>query len=293
MGDMARGPQIAMLPDGKRLHLQYGPSDLIVEADGDPDEVAVAYRQAIARFRTILPELVGELPRLRQPVSADMQPGSFRWSTARRMADAVRPHRSVFVTPMSGVAGAVADEVLSALTQGRRLDRAYVNNGGDIALFLAEGAEFTVGLIGRPDKPEPTGKFTVTHEMPVRGVATSGWRGRSHSLGIADSVTVLARNAAAADVAATLIANKVNINHPGIERRPAQELDPDSDLGMLPVTVSVGVLDDDSRRQALDAGLAAAEAMLDARLIFAAALLLDGMAGTVGAAQVQALPAGA
>ena len=35
--------------------------------------------------------------------------------------------------------------------------------------------------------------------MPHRGVATSGWRGRSHSLGIADSVTVVARNAAAAD----------------------------------------------------------------------------------------------
>ena len=290
---MARGPQIAMLPDGKRLHLQYGPTDLVVEADGDPDEVAAAYRQAITRFRTILPELVGELSRLREPASADMQPGSFRWSTARRMADAVRPHRSVFVTPMAGVAGAVADEVLAALTQGRRLDRAYVNNGGDIAIFLTEGAEFTVGLIGRPDKPEPAGKFTVTHDVPVRGVATSGWRGRSHSLGIADAVTVLARNAAAADVAATLIANKVNINHPGIERRPAQELDPDSDLGMLPVTVSVGALDGDSRRQALDAGLAAAEAMRDARLIFAAALLLDGMAGTVGAAQVQALPAGA
>ena len=41
---------------------------------------------------------------------------------------------------------------------------------------------------------------------PVRGVATSGWRGRSHSLGIADSVTVLAATAAMADAAATVIA---------------------------------------------------------------------------------------
>ena len=40
------------------------------------------------------------------------------------------------------------------------------------------------------------GDFAVDASLPVRGVATSGWRGRSHSLGIADSVTVLARTAA-------------------------------------------------------------------------------------------------
>ena len=45
----------------------------------------------------------------------------------------------------------------------------------------------------------------------VGGVATSGAQGRSFSLGIADSVTTLARNAATADVAATLVANAVNI----------------------------------------------------------------------------------
>jgi ApbE superfamily uncharacterized protein (UPF0280 family) len=206
------------------------------------------------------------------------------------MAEAVRMHRGVFVTPMAGVAGAVADEALAAMTEGRRLRRAYVNNGGDIALHLPVGAKFEVGLAGRPDKPETAGRFTITHDIPVRGVATSGWRGRSFSLGIADAVTVLARNAAAADVAATLIASRVNVDDPAIERRPACELDPDSDLGMMPVTVAVGELNPDRRKAALEAGLAAAEAMLEDRLIYGAVLLLDGDIRVVGPELVETLP---
>jgi ApbE superfamily uncharacterized protein (UPF0280 family) len=287
---MARGPQIAMLPDGKRLHLQYGPTDMIVEADGDKDEIAAVYRQAIARFRTILPELVGELPRLRQPVAEDMLADSFRWSTARRMAEAARLHRGVFVTPMAGVAGAVADELLAAMVKGRRLGRAYANNGGDIAIHLEDGAEFTVGLVGYPNNPEPVGRFTITQDMPVRGVATSGRHGRSFSLGIADAVTVLARNAASADVAATLIANRVNVDHPAIERRPAQALDPDNDLGRLPVTVAVGPLDQASRDAALDAGLACAEAMRGTGLIYGAVLALNETYRVAGPGLAEVLP---
>ena len=290
---MAHGPQVAMLPDGKRLHMQYGPTDMIVEADGERDEIAAAYRQAVARFRTILPELVGELPRLRQPVAGNMPADAFRWSTARRMAEAARLHRGVFVTPMAGVAGAVADEVLAAMTAGRRLDRAYANNGGDIAVHLADGAEFTVGLVDHPNSPEPAGRFTITRAMPVGGIATSGRHGRSFSLGIADAVTVLARNAAAADVAATLIANGVNADHPAIERRPAQELDPDSDLGRLPVTVSVGPLDAATRDAALDAGLACAEHMRREGLIHGAVLALDGHYRVAGPGLAKALPAAA
>ena len=37
---------------------------------------------------------------------------------ARRMAEAVWPHRAVYITPMAAVAGAVADEMLQALVRG-------------------------------------------------------------------------------------------------------------------------------------------------------------------------------
>lgn len=287
---MARGPQIAMLPDGKRLHLQHGPTDLICEADGEPGEVAASYRQAISRFRTILSELVGELPRLRQPVDSRLRPDSFRWNTARRMAAAARKHGDEFVTPMAGVAGAIADEVLSAMVSGRRLDRVYVNNGGDIAIHLAKDAEFVVGLDAGRDRPGPLGRFAVTYDTPVRGVATSGWSGRSFSFGIADSVTVLAANAADADVSATLVANSVDIDHPSIERVPANALDPDSDLGSRLVTVSVGTLDEASCDSALDAGLAEAERMRSAGLIYGAVLLLGGRFRVAGPAILEALP---
>ena len=57
------------------------------------------------------------------------------------MEAAVVPLAEVFVTPMAAVAGSVADEMLAALLAGRTVDRAYVNNGGDIALYLAAGQE--------------------------------------------------------------------------------------------------------------------------------------------------------
>ena len=97
---------------------------------------------------------------------------------------------------------------------------------------------------------------------PVRGVATSGRHGRSFTLGIADAVTVLAADAATADAAATLLANAVDLpGHPAIDRTPAVELAPDSDLGDRLVTVGVGHLADEEIEAALAAGHAAAEAM--------------------------------
>ena len=288
---MAAAPQTALLPDGRRLHLNHGPIDLVIEAFGAEREVARAYEQAVEHFSDILETLVAELPGLRRPVG-DMPP-VFAGPIARRMADAVQPYRGVHVTPMAAVAGAVADEMLAALTADRRLDRAYVNDGGDIALYLAPGAGFEVGLAARPQRAGLDGSFTVPEKMPVRGIATSGRGGRSLSLGIADAVTVLAETAAAADVAATLIANAVDLDHPAIERRPARALDPDSDLGDLPVTVAVGALDDEAVMTALTGGEAAARSMLSTGLIFGAVLALNDRFRVVGDALARALPAAA
>lgn len=259
----------ALLPDG-RLHLQHGPIDLIIEAFGERDEVEAAYRQAVDRFGDILPALVRELPILRRPVG-EAYP-LLQGPVARRMAEAVWPHRAVFITPMAAVAGAVADEMLQALLAGRTLDKAYVNDGGDIAIHLSPGHSLRAGIFAQA----LDGAVTFTHDQPVRGIATSGRGGRSFSLGIADSATVLARSAAAADAAATLIANAVDIDHPAIERRPACELDPDSDLGDLPVTVAVGELPPEAIDEALNRGLAEARRLRRLGLIDSAALSLLG-----------------
>ncbi|WP_368744592.1 UPF0280 family protein [Desertibaculum subflavum] len=262
-----------LLPDG-RLHLQHGPIDIIAEAFGAPREVISAYQQAGERFQTVLQGLVDELAILRMPVGRTVR--KVEGPIARRMVKAVWPYRRVYITPMAAVAGAVADEVLAAMLAGRQLARAYVNNGGDIALHLAPGESLSLGVVANQDRPMIDARAEIRAEDPVRGIATSGWRGRSQSLGIADAVTILATTAATADAAATMVANAVNVDHPAIIRRPARSLRDDSDLGDLPVTVDVGHLPKAAIRAALDRGAARARGLIRRGLIHGAWLALQG-----------------
>ena len=260
------------LPDG-RIHLQQGPIDIVAKAFGPAEAVAAAYARAEQRFATVLEELVAELPALRSEDQA------LRGAIALVMAAAVAPYRPAFVTPMAAVAGAVADTVLAALA-GPGIARAYANNGGDIALWLTPGTELTAALAATGGLD----RVTICANDDVRGIATSGWRGRSFSLGIADAVTVLAPTAAMADAAATMIANAVDLpDHGGIIRRPARECQTDSDLGNRLVTVAVPPLSDTDRARALDAGLQAAECYRARGLIAGAALYLQGEARLSGA----------
>ena len=286
---MTRVPQIGFLADDRRLHLQDGPIDLIVECCGSETSQRAAYDAAVRRFTGLLDELCRELPLLRQ--AADPEQCLLHGNVARRMHAAVAPFAAEqFVTPMAAVAGAVAEEILGAMLQGARLERAYVNNGGDIALHLAEGEHFTVGLADRPDGPGLMRTMVIEADDPTRGVATSGRHGRSFSLGIADAVTVLAATASQADAAATIIANSVDLpGHPAIVRCPAHDLQPDSDLGARLVTRGVGILSDSEIRQALESGAACARGLLAAGLIDGAALRLNGEMVTV-AARATVLP---
>jgi ApbE superfamily uncharacterized protein (UPF0280 family) len=273
---MRRLPQIALLPDGKRLHLQDGPIDLVVEAKGSEREVRAAYEAAARRFTGLLDELCNELVELRN--AADPKRCALKGVVARRMHAAVAPFATAcFITPMAAVAGSVAQEILGAMLSAARLDRAYVNNGGDIALHLGEGEQFTVGLIDRPDSQGLMRAMIISADDPIRGIATSGRHGRSFSLGIADAVTVLAKTASMADAAATIIANAVDLpGHPAIVRLPANELQPDSDLGMRLVTSGVGTLSESEIEQALQGGADCARRLLAAGLIEGAALQLQG-----------------
>jgi len=275
-----------MLADGRRLHLHDGPIDLIIEAFGAPLAIEAAYGAAAERFVTVLDELCSELPLLRQGWRTETE-----WpcgAVARRMAAAVLPYASrYFITPMAAVAGAVAEEILSAMIAASKLSRAYVNDGGDIALHLSAGEKFVVGMVEQPDRSPLLRTLlsttTVHSTDPVRGIATSGWRGRSFSLGIADAVTVLADGATAADAAATMIANAVDLpGHPAMVRVPARELASDSDLGNRPVTQAVGELTLDEVNRALQAGARTAELLLRMGLIRSAALSLQGETRVVG-----------
>ncbi|MEM8948935.1 MAG: UPF0280 family protein [Pseudomonadota bacterium] len=274
------GASARWLPDGKRLHLQHGPIDLIIEVSGTLDSVDVAYRKAWERFQTVLGELVEELPLLRTLCPADGL--GLQGAVAHRMEAAVKPHAARMLTPMAAVAGAVADEVLEVMLSASDLDRAYVNNGGDIALFLGEGQRYDIAMIGNPENPARLGTICLRAGDPA-GIATSGRHGRSHSLGIADSVTVLAATAAEADAAATLIANAVDLpEHPLVKRVAARDLDPDSDLGDRLVTVDVPPLSAMETARALEAGVQRAVDFQAKGMLKAAALCLGDQIRVVG-----------
>ena len=271
-----------------RWHFQHGPIDIVLQAVGEPKACQQAVDLAWRRFQTVLPELVSELPLLRQPVS-QLNETSLKGVVAQRMwqASCGLSWASLdgFVTPMAAVAGSVAQEVMTQLAQDG-VEKAYVNNGGDMALHLQDGQSWRIGIVSDLQKALQAdvatdlisdGQFVMDHSMPVRGVATSGWRGRSFSLGIADSVTVLAATAAQADVAATLIANAVNLDHPAIVRRPANSLRDDTDLGERMVTVDVPALPKDQVQAALQLGLDCAHAMQARGDVFAAFLCCQGL----------------
>lgn len=299
---------VAARLEGGRWHFQHGPIDLLIGADGADEALQQALDEAWQCFTGMLAGLVAQLPALRRPLGlttpapaplcrplAGLPPADDPvWAraegdTARRMLSACLPYAPhLYLTPMAAVAGAVADEIITAFAAQAGVRRAYVNNGGDIALHLAQDAQYRVGLyadISRVGAPQSSGDldggFTVSAASPVRGLATSGWRGRSFSLGIADSVTVLARSAAQADAAATVIGNQVDTSHPAIRRAPADTLKDDTDLGQAQVTVDVGVLPEQAIEQALARGAAQAHALLDAGLIEGAAIVLQGRRSVV------------
>ncbi len=281
--------------DGGRWHFQHGPIDLIIAADGDPSAVEAAHDAAWARFEPLLQTLVQELTLLRTGIALEAGDSSYlrprnhlQGPVARRMWEAcaavANPSESGFITPMASVAGAVAEELIDCY-QRPGITRAWVNNGGDIALHLTPKTQVQIGLVSdlaQAMRSSPArdlaldGQLEIRHDTPVRGIATSGWRGRSHSLGIADSVTVLARTAAQADAAATMIANAVNIEDPRIERRPARTLRDQADLGDRLVTVHVPTLSREQIALALQRGCTLAREFANRGLIHSALLACQG-----------------
>ena len=269
----------AFLSDG-RLHLQHGPIDLIIEANGDAKEISIAYDAMAKRFETVLDELVPELKSLRQEVSSADNAKS---PIAKRMIIAARKFNDEFVTPMAAVAGSVADEIVEIGWKSSSLKKLYVNNGGDIAFRVGSGEQVVVGVTKSVIDPTLIGRLHFSANSNVRGVATSGFGGRSRTFGIADAVTVVSSCAADADVAATLIANHVSLgDHPQVKVIAANLIDESSDLGDRLVTSSVGNLTKQEIETALDNGEHRANELYAKQLISGAFLALRGSVRSVG-----------
>ena len=278
---MHNNVQSNILADGNRLHLNHGPIDLIIEAFGETKTVQYAYEKATNKFNNVLTDLVPELSTLRSPISQHRD--TLKSPVGLRMQNAVQLFYPTFVTPMAAVAGSIADYMLKILCEGNKLSKAYVNNGGDIAIYLDHHEVFNIGIITNLKTRAIAGTVSISKKDAINGIATSGWHGRSHSFGIADAVTVLAPNAAQADTAATLIANAVDL--PGstlIKKMPAKELFPDTDLGDKLVTTDVALLPKKLAVKAVEAGCKRANEYIHRGLINAATISLQGVVKVVG-----------
>jgi len=276
-------PQRSKLPNGQQ-HFAWGPIDLVIGAQAElhhqEDLIEQAHDNAWKRFQHILPELISELSTLKQSVRAGTH-NPLIGTIARSMWQACQPFLPDFITPMAAVAGAVADEIIKNY-QIDGIGKAWVNNGGDIALHLAPNQTIPIGICTDSYRARDhiqnwgtfnlDGQLTISYKDPVRGIATSGWQGRSFSMGIADSVTVMARTAACADAAATIIANAVNVDDVRIIRRKACDVKDDSDLGESLITTHVPTLEFEVIEHALENGLIVAQALKDQGLIWGAIL---------------------
>jgi uncharacterized protein len=123
---------------------------------------------------------------------------------ARRMAGAAR---RVGVGPMAAVAGAMAQRAAeAAMAAGAR--EAIVDNGGDLYLHAVEPVLVALGT-GTATLADRLALRLEPHETPISICSSSGKMGHSMSLGCCDLATVVAKDAALADAAATQAANLV------------------------------------------------------------------------------------
>jgi len=276
--------------------VDWGPMTLTISAwaGGQPRpviaaqaaRVALRLLAVLADFQKYLKRPVAELP-LERPAPA----------VAARARDAAAA-LGRGLTPLAAVAGAVADE-LARVSLDLGADKVIINNGGDIALRLGPGQSAQVGLRASAgqeagEKTEAKapllGRLNIAAADGIGGVATSGWGGRSFSLGLADAVSVWARSAALADAAATALGNAVKAEVAGVTRRPARELDPASDLGDTLVTIAVPDLSDAERAAALAAGRAEALKMRDEGALLGCLIALQGDYALLDGGRLLTLP---
>lgn len=257
-----------------RVLLDYGPLTIFIEArkGGAPCREAAA--RAAGQAVTLLEELVPFLPVVRSPArQVDCRP--LYPPVVNAMIAAARATGDPHLTPLAAVAGTIA-RFCAQKAQEEGADWVVVNNGGDIALVVPPDGRIKVGVWEDLAGTKISHLVEVTRASGIGGIATSGFGGRSFTLGIAGAATVLAGDAGTADACATVLGNAVNVDHPNIVRVPAASLDPGTDIPTLWVTKEVGFLPPEAVESALQNGLAKAREFYERGLIRGAIVNLRG-----------------
>ncbi len=254
--------------------IEVGPATIVLAGEKGGSTFPFARREVEAYVWQVLEEIREALPVLRQKAHR-IKKIEYLPEPARRMISAVKAVDASTLTPMAAVAGTVADLVKEHLSSLREIDLLSVNNGGDISIGNRSGRPMSIG-IGDIGSGAPT-PYVLKVEGPGSfGVATSGFGGRSFTLGLADTVSVVADSAALADAAATLIANRTSAEATGVVRRKARELDPLTDIPDELVTVARGCLDTEAVITAVTNGYEEAARLKSAGVIREAVVILKG-----------------
>ncbi|MDL2226091.1 hypothetical protein LJB86_00325 [Deltaproteobacteria bacterium OttesenSCG-928-M10] len=268
--------ELAILDDGMAL-AQYGPMRLTIQAwaaGGPSTELA---RKAGEFSFSLLPRLAPGRELFRRDLHPfDTIKPDFAEPMFNLMVSAVRQTGLPELGPMAAVAGTVSQTVAEFLKEAGA-DKAIVENGGDLAVWLKPGQAVKVGVRLGVDNPLPSYKMVLSGDLkPFWGVASSGLGGRSLSQGLADTALCVAASGPLADAAATAVANHCRVDSPAVKMAAAETLDPDTDIRGLMVTESVGELTEAEVDAALASALRYAQKLTDQGMILGAAVSLRG-----------------
>jgi ApbE superfamily uncharacterized protein (UPF0280 family) len=234
------------------MFLEIGPASLVIigEKDGKPWEFE--RERLVQKVKSILGEIREYLPVLKQKAYR-IKNTKHMPDVPRKMVEAVKAIDEASLTPMAAVAGSVADAIKDFL-KNEGLDLVSVNNGGDISIFNKKGRGLKID-IGDIHTGESSPYMLNIEQLIDYGLATSGFGGRSFTLGLADSATVIAATGAVADAAATFICNCTNTESDQVVRQIASEIDPLTDIPDDKVTIRIGKLNEEDILNALGNGL--------------------------------------
>ena len=277
---------IALL-DEESVLAECGPMRLVIRAwKGNEPQIDLV-REAAAKSFLYLERVAGFRSELSRPFSdIKEQPQD---DLAKEMFYSVAIIGDDDLTPMAAVAGTIADAVANWLFE-QGVTKVIVDNGGDIAVRLAEGESVTVGVRPRVTSRHISHVITLDSGRSAWGVTTSGMGGRSLTRGIASAVTVLSTKASVADAAATAIANACFVKDDRIIQLPAEKIDPTSDLKDIPVTTEVGPLSSEKILAAINSARQKADDFSQKGIIDGAFIALGSVYEMTGGMKRYAMP---
>lgn len=247
---------IQQLPD-KRVFIDHGPIQMVIDACIEDERVSELGMKTAQHVLNQFEQLVEYLPQLKKMRTYTHRSDEFP-EVLNKMITAVEKSGYQELNTLGAVAGSFSDTALEkAIELGGT--RVIINNGGDLALKDITGKPIKVGIPLYDDPSKGQLVLTITEELNIHGICTSGTGGRSFTKGIATAAVALAPNAATADACATYLGNMTNVDDENIVRCLAEEIDSGTDIPGQLVTLKVGQISETNKYKALFNGLSAAE----------------------------------